>query len=559
MLKGSCLLLLFLPTLAFGVTETDSLLSAYRRLPVTTERIDEINDKAFSYWSTNPLLTEKLGRLSLQLAEDIGYTKGIANSNHILGIAYHSIDNYQTALERFYNALPVYQELGEKRSEANIYINIASVFDDIGDYEKAKAFIKKAIVLMTEVENDLGLARALNNAGVIYEHTLQYDSAIYFLEKAIGIRQALQDTIGVSRGFSNIGLIHKYLGDNEEAYNFYRKALALNSGNKDLNLKANIYLNIGEYYLISDKFSLAKAHIDTALMIAQSIDSKRSMQEAYQHLKNLALAQNDFERAFGYYHNEMLVEKERINEASSKRIAELQLQYATEKSEKEIAILENERNEARFYRNISLLIIAALVVIGVILLLWLRFRNAKKKQIMETQRALTESQLEIALLRQKELTSELDLRKRELTAYTLNFVQKSELLTDLRDSINKIQSRLPEGFTMELRQLNKKVEESFRIDQDWEDFKSRFEQVHHDFFTALKESFPDLTTNELKLCSLLKLNFNLKEAAQIMGIAPESVKTARYRLKKKLGLKQEENLIDFVLTFEPRTQRTDAV
>jgi len=144
----------------------------------------------------------------------------------------------------------------------------------------------------------------------------------------------------------------------------------------------------------------------------------------------------------------------------------------------------------------------------------------------------------------------MDQKKRELAAYTLNFVQKSELLTNLKESINKMKGQLPESFNRELGQLNRKVEESFRLDQGWEDFKSRFEQVHHLFFSSLKERFPDLTSNELKLCALLKLNFNLKEAAQIMGVAPESVKTARYRLKKKLGLDTDESLTDFILTFD---------
>jgi len=87
-------------------------------------------------------------------------------------------------------------------------------------------------------------------------------------------------------------------------------------------------------------------------------------------------------------------------------------------------------------------------------------------------------------------------------------------------------------------------------DKDWEDFKRRFEEVHQDFFRILKVICPKLSSNELKLCTLLKLNMNLKEAASIMGISPESVKTARYRLRKKLNLSREDNLIDFIIHLE---------
>ncbi len=535
---------------AVAQLESDTIFFKYREIPDDTTKVNQINDEAFSYWSTQPLLTERLGKYSLALAENLKYAKGVGNSNHILGIAYHAIDNYDLAMEKFYIALPIYEDLGNTRGMGAIYLNIASVFDDIEEYDKAKLTVRKSIGTLHGTPYQSLLGAAYNNAGVIYEHLQQFDSAIYFVEQGIKLREALGDTIGVARGYNNIGVIYKLLDDHEMSFEYFKKSLALNYGDRDLNLKSSTYLNFGQYYLLTNRYSLAKAYLDTGLQIAKSIDLKRSVQLAHQHMKDLALAQNDYRLAFEHFYQEMQIDKERINEESTKKVADLQLQYTIEKSEKELALLENDRNEARFYRNLTLLGLLATLIIGVLGITWWRFRSVKNREVLETQHRLTESQLENALLREKELTLELDQKKRELTAYTINFVQKSELLTDLKESINKMKGQLPETFNRELGQLNRKVEESFRLDQDWEDFKSRFEQVHHLFFSSLKERFPDLTSNELKLCALLRLNFNLKEAAQIMGVAPESVKTARYRLKKKLGLETEESLTDFILTFD---------
>ena len=74
--------------------------------------------------------------------------------------------------------------------------------------------------------------------------------------------------------------------------------------------------------------------------------------------------------------------------------------------------------------------------------------------------------------------------------------------------------------------------------------------MHDGFFKDLKQAFPEVSNAELKLCALLRLNMNLKESAKILGIAVDSVKTARYRLRKKLGLKTEDNLVDFLIQFE---------
>jgi len=59
-----------------------------------------------------------------------------------------------------------------------------------------------------------------------------------------------------------------------------------------------------------------------------------------------------------------------------------------------------------------------------------------------------------------------------------------------------------------------------------------------------------LTPNELRLSALIKLNLTIKEIAAIMGISPDSIKTARYRLRKKLNMQTGENLTKFMMDIE---------
>jgi len=96
------------------------------------------------------------------------------------------------------------------------------------------------------------------------------------------------------------------------------------------------------------------------------------------------------------------------------------------------------------------------------------------------------------------------------------------------------------------------ITDSFRIDQDWENFKLMFDEVHPNFFVVLKERYPDLGNAELKLSALLRLNMNLKESSKVLGISPDSVKTARYRLRKKLNLEHDHNLVDFFISFDSK-------
>ncbi len=111
-----------------------------------------------------------------------------------------------------------------------------------------------------------------------------------------------------------------------------------------------------------------------------------------------------------------------------------------------------------------------------------------------------------------------------------------------------MRNALPEQ-SKELTPLYSLLQQTPGIDKDWEDFKRTFENVHHNFFGRLLEQDPDLTQSELRLCALICLNLSIKEMSSLMGISPDSVKTARYRLRKRFNLQQDQNLADFVIAF----------
>ena len=71
--------------------------------------------------------------------------------------------------------------------------------------------------------------------------------------------------------------------------------------------------------------------------------------------------------------------------------------------------------------------------------------------------------------------------------------------------------------------------------------------MHSDFLADLKNTFPNLSANELKLCAYLRMNLSTKEIAQLMNISVRGVEISRYRLRKKLQIPTEVNLFDFLL------------
>ncbi|MEY4703379.1 MAG: hypothetical protein RIR96_1276, partial [Bacteroidota bacterium] len=64
---------------------------------------------------------------------------------------------------------------------------------------------------------------------------------------------------------------------------------------------------------------------------------------------------------------------------------------------------------------------------------------------------------------------------------------------------------------------------------------------------VLKETYPTISPNEIKLCTYLRMNLSTKEIAQLMNISVRGVEIGRYRLRKKLGLATEVNLFDHLI------------
>ena len=136
-------------------------------------------------------------------------------------------------------------------------------------------------------------------------------------------------------------------------------------------------------------------------------------------------------------------------------------------------------------------------------------------------------------------------KTKQLAMHSLSMMQKSKMLQDIKQSVQEIMGSEENQRKELLKQLNLQLSHILKADNDWGLFKMYFEEINRSFFTALNQRFPELTENEVRLSSLIKMNMSLKETASVLNISPNSVKNARYRLKEKLKL-DGDSLNDFI-------------
>jgi len=137
-------------------------------------------------------------------------------------------------------------------------------------------------------------------------------------------------------------------------------------------------------------------------------------------------------------------------------------------------------------------------------------------------------------------------KKKELTSSALRLIQISELNNNLISEFEKIKAQTTTNISEMIQQTISKF--SLNTGKNfWNEFESRFENVHESFYLNLNKLYPTLTPGEKRLCALLRLNLSSKDIATLTYQNPQSVDMARYRLRKKLNLNPEENLIDFLI------------
>jgi DNA-binding CsgD family transcriptional regulator len=173
----------------------------------------------------------------------------------------------------------------------------------------------------------------------------------------------------------------------------------------------------------------------------------------------------------------------------------------------------------------------------------------KLQYIHELERNKTES--EMIALRNEKLETELNFQHAEIASTAMHLVKKGELLTKLKQELTQLMKRMQnEEASTEVRKMIKSLSEDEQIDSEWEHFSKHFDKVHSDFVSQLKKIHPQLTGNELKLCTYLRMNLSTKEIAQLSNISVRGVEISRYRLRKKMGLSSEENLFDYLMKLQ---------
>lgn len=176
------------------------------------------------------------------------------------------------------------------------------------------------------------------------------------------------------------------------------------------------------------------------------------------------------------------------------------------------------------------------------------YKKQREKLIVDNEKQLAVKQLEaerqIVQLRNESLRQAVESKNKELAISTMAMIKKNELLNTIKKELQKNTNQDDNSGIKEVTQI---IDQNLLNKKEWKVFEEAFNNTDKDFITKLKTKHPNLTSNDLRLCSFLRLNLSSKEIAPLLNISPRSVEIKRYRLRKKMELESSVNLSNYIL------------
>lgn len=425
----------------------------------------------------------------------------LAKTLNKTGEAYYYSKQYSVSLPKFQEALAIYKKLNYTKGIAESYGLIGQTYEKSGKYVQAMKYQQLALAEFHKTRDKTGIAKIYENLGSIYEDGPKMDSALKYYTLALALNKANNNELAQIEVINNIGDVYRKTGKHQEALGYTRKA-------------AQMALTL------NDQYQLSSAYRD----LSKNFDLMKRYDSAYHYSE---LGRNIFLRIF--------------TEDTNKQLALLQTLFEIQQKDIAITGFEKERKANQF-------IIVATVLIVILLALLAASIFSRQRLKIRNEQQLNEQNHALYLAQKSAIEAELELKGKELTSNTLHVIQSNQFLEELRTELEEMIKDDKRDQKKRLQQIVTKINQGTNRDKHWKEFSNLFEQIHHTFFENLKKYSEELTASDLRLVALIKMNLNSKDMATLFGISQDSLRVARYRLRKKLDIPQGENLSTFIQT-----------
>ena len=576
-------IILVLILFCFSVSaQKDSLIQHHRNLLENkvddTTYVKNIIDLGSAYFPEYPDSVYKMGQLAIKRSEHIDFCYGIVNGYSLKAMSFLAKNEIAEARPHYIEAESASGKCDFISYQAMFLRILGNIDFTLGDYASALNFWQIGIEKAEESEYFEAKVEMYSNIGKLYQKIQEFEQATEFFEKSYqesekhNIVDLLPNALFT---LSSIALLKKEYTDSKQysrnliqsadsidkSRNFLPRAYG-NLGDASLGLnqpdsaliyflkmeeslpeidplyfgpvvleQAELELGLGKSWLGLKEVENAIIHLEESYGLAKTNDLTDILVESNELLSSIAESKGNYKKALVYFkefkaNSDSIFNDKKLKELSFKE-AEYQFQQKSALQDIELEKLSIKQKEQRV-----IILILSLLSILIILTAFLLFR---------VQRLKTEK----VEFEQKAIQRDLDYKNRELTSNVLSLLKKNELLINISITLKKLLLTTKGSQKTMVASVLQEIESSSK-EVGWDEFELRFKEVHSNFYEKLNAKFENLTKNEQRLCAFLKMKMSTKEISSLTFQTPHSIDVARSRMKKKMGITDNERLVHFL-------------
>jgi len=505
---------------------------------------------------------------AIKVAKEMDNKMFIARANNNLGNAYSHISAIEKTLSCYFVSLKIIEDTLPNISWAKnlkyksiILNNIGLVYSKLGNTTHELEYLEKSLKIREQQNNRPGMATCYQNLGTVYEKQKDYDHALELYEKALEIREDLGNEGHIAEVIMNIGILNSNMLKYDVAEQKLKASIDIFKRQGDMHFLSYAYQSLANLYLKMNKPDDAYPNIISGIELTKETGNMSHQASLLSKLSEYYTKKNNHKKALETQKKQIVLKDSIFNSELTDKIANLQTLYEIDKMEKENEFLKSEAVSRKKTQIILFVVIASLLILSVLLFFMFRYKQKSlhnSKSLYKEQKKFNklaikskESEklhLEELVYAEKKINSlqqdKIQNKNRELSTNTLHSINNNKILSEIKKDITQIsKEEYPDNTS--LKKIIDLIDGNIVLDQDWDQFKKHFEEVHKGFFQNLTAKHPTLTNNELKLCAYLKIGMSTKEIARIMIVTIAAIKKNRQRLRKKLNIETEEDLMDF--------------
>lgn len=480
------------------------------------------------YWSKTDFRTSlEYGNKAKSLAESIDMEQEYAESLILISRIFSDLGDYEKSSDLNFQALKIFEKLGDKKGIGKAFNRIGYDYFEQENYNKALEYYSQSLKIAREIHDLVGISRGLNNVAAVYGNKGEYKNFEVNIKEAVIINKKIGRRLWEGINYLNLGSIYKDEKDFDTSLYYYNKAGKIFTELNNLSKLTSVYTSLSTYYSDLGSMDSSLYYAQQAYDLAMENNLKKTVYNAAMRIHLTYNLMDDFENAYKYSLIQQKMKDSLDIESSMTKLSQLELLYEFDKLEQENKIKQQRREYTYIISGTGIVFLLILLVIIIIT----RNRLKRKNEEIEKRR----------------LKSELEIRNKELTSNVMTLMRKNEILSEIADKLMDIRN---EAVREETKSAIKKIAKELQRTTDneiWDEFETRFNQVHSEFYDKLNQRFPDLSPNEQKICAFLRLNMSTKEISELTGQRIGTLEIARSRLRKKLGITNTKtNLVSFL-------------